>query len=1320
MKPSAPFRGVMPNPPRPRLVNALQHFLQAPETVFVLVGMSGTGKSWKVVDWITHVLEKHIRLLIPGTDLDREDQRSLTRLVALHIRLFTSAPISDEDILAKLRSVARIEENGPFVIVLDNLIPTGDSGTFRRSLARLVAECRTAGIKLVLTGQTHIWDFYRLGQEFLSSDIYHLESESLQTDSADVSSSNNQTDSEHVLHQSTFSFILHDFTPDEQEQALRQRLSNNMTEHVAYLLRAPAFAPLRRPYLLERYLEQHKDHLQSPNVELVPVDIDALLDKRLEMLLLRVASRLDVDEQDVKEAFDALQRELWDQRSSLNVVTIAAAAGCLEGCLPGDGSRALAVLRQEAVLTVKGRLRLAEAPLADRIFARTLREQHMAGNDVVNIFRLEDDTGVVSALLRCLAKENPVSLAEALLKRDRRWMWPITEGLAQCSSQDYRVLAFLTILTRLDEGIAEFEGCDALGHLAVYGFRRKLDGVVCEQRAFEWVMQLYVSSRRANRLRGSRALSITLDLAPQKVERAMRLRLRDVNRLDVPDSSEREKRDEWLSDMLLPLLNINHRFASQVGKRILTRSNSRGVQGAKDAQSRFLREMDEVRGRIALVEDEEMDRLLLDLRNSDSHTRGHAALALRSVVIEKPEMVQEIICKAIQQETDEFVMNYLLWASYRLIELIPGNLLAALSETFALNWSIPSSSTGEAIAVLSTLGLHIPECVVPLLPLGFEAYPDWSRAWLSEGLAFAWWTCAERIPEACEVLVHLATPNLTDIPKEFHILALRGAVIAQLGVLCLNFTSTKELHDHQSHYPRTSLQFLFVNTTDFVQVNAANILAQAGSDQLLDLLIHCLTEEQRVVVHPIDKALSAARDISAFLCMEMLILLAVVHPDPVVLLERLSLSWRVVYATRRLLEAERQDERMITFARKLCDASIIGHPVQELGERKRLLMRLERLSKSPIEVLHELRATTYTSPFTADDHAGAVAELADENLNTILDLLAQNLESEDDLAALNRWAEQTRSWQGLLITKVYVRMFDIRPIHQGEAYELCQQMLTAVQNLPSSANQQEYLLVYKAIANTLEGISQLLPTVLSPNTTQNVIHHSHAFALEIVQESLPTYTSEQEAREYFIDFLASAYGKGWWMKAQWYIDGDTVGYGSSRDIIYVFPAVRLALIAKEIINRVGHTSDPAAQFLTERVIVSKILSKHASLLLNPQFPHEKESLEHVLDALKAVEVAANRDERVRLYRGLLLLQLHRLDEAEAELQRALIIPSCINDTRGSVLYNLACVYARTDRENLCNITLQEAIGLWPLCRQNLQTDPDFAAVREHEWFQNLL
>ncbi len=478
---------------RTRVENELQHFLQGPEIVFVLLGMSGAGKSWVVADWMGRVRQGHARLLIPGSDLDHADQRVLSRLVAQRLRIFTSAPITDEDLLARLRAFARLKGKGPLVLVIDDLQPTGDISVFRRDLGKLVEQCRVAGIKLILTTQTHIWEFHRLGQEILPSDIYQLDPEVPQ---------GGKEGGTRVQLQSPYSLILPDFTPEEQDMALLQRLTPEEGRRLSHLFRSPAFAPLRRPYLLERYLEQHRESLQQQGLALAPVNIDALLDSRLSALLLRVAALLNTDEQDVADAFHTLRQQIWIARP--HGLSNADAVAQLELFLRNRGNQVLDALRQVGILTTRGRVRFADTPLAERMFARTLSENFLAGNDdvkdnIIQQLRPEEDTGVVSALLRSLAHADPVSLAEALLRRDPLWVVPVAEGLAQCSSQDYRVLAFLTILTRREEDAFATIGCTALGQLAAQSSPQK-KGIKCMQRAFKWIVQLYVSGRRKNRL----------------------------------------------------------------------------------------------------------------------------------------------------------------------------------------------------------------------------------------------------------------------------------------------------------------------------------------------------------------------------------------------------------------------------------------------------------------------------------------------------------------------------------------------------------------------------------------------------------------------------------------------------------------------------------------------------------------------------------------------------------------------------------------------------------------------------------------------------
>ncbi|MFL5628932.1 MAG: TPR end-of-group domain-containing protein [Ktedonobacteraceae bacterium] len=279
----------------------------------------------------------------------------------------------------------------------------------------------------------------------------------------------------------------------------------------------------------------------------------------------------------------------------------------------------------------------------------------------------------------------------------------------------------------------------------------------------------------------------------------------------------------------------------------------------------------------------------------------------------------------------------------------------------------------------------------------------------------------------------------------------------------------------------------------------------------------------------------------------------------------------------------------------------------------------------------------------------------------------------------------------------------------------CQQMLTALHALPTSELQQEYLLVYSTIARWLKEKSPFKPEFSSSSTRDAVISRSHAFALELLQQNFPQPIDEQERENRLLDLLATGYSRGWWEKTELALKGDTVSIDTSHDLVYVFPAVRLALIAIAVATTTGLIREPAAQFLAQRALVRAVIAEHHWQLDT----NEQETLQTILAAFEQVDRMARRDERVRLYRGNLLLKLGNLAEAEKELVQCLTMPSCKGLTQASALYDLACIYALTNREEFCRTTLPKAIELWPKFREEMLKDPNFVSVRDSAWFQSL-
>lgn len=1313
---------------RAQLQQELEQFLRAPETVFVLLGAGGTGKSWALADWTARILEGRVRLLIPSSDLDHPEQRGLSRLVEQRLRAYTSAPISDVDLLAKLRAVAGMEGRGPLVVAIEDLAPTADLKQYRRDLANLVAQCRADGVKLVLSCQTHAWEVHRLGFEIDPTDVYVASAGGAGRGVADAGSieQSDKGDSLSDERRRRHSLALGDFTPQELEQVVRVRLPAAIADGVINRLRTPQYAFFRRPYLLERYLESGRERFSAPGEASRVVRIDDLLDAHLSRQSEAVAAGIDVDDNDLRDAFAALLRALWEARP--RGLTMAQAQACLNEFLPDRSRSALDELREVGLLTAQGNVRIAEAPLEDHLFARALLARHADPTVTADELRPDADAGVAVALLRGLASADPLPMAEALLRSDPGWRVPVAEGLSHCSPQDYRVLALLTGVMRTDEGDAadeEFDACDALGHLAAYG-----------ARAYAWALYLYLSDRSAARLRGGRALGATLQLEPARVGRAIGLRLARAARVKPRWSwtfSSREDREEFdasLDGALTPLLRVDHPAAARIGQRIVARAAdlrepaAPGDALAEDAERGLGTDIDEARGLIALFDDAEMARVTADLRAPEATTRDHAAAALRTMVFDQPERVREALCDAIRREPDWYVMNRLLWATYRLTELAPDALLDALNGSFALDWPKASRSTGQTLATLANLARLRPERVATLLPVRFEgdSWPGWARAWLSEGLAFAWWACAEQVERGRDVLAQLTMPAMPEVPDEHRLLALRGAAVAHLGRMCLSLASAAELGSLQTPYPGTHMQVLFVNTTGFVRRHARELLALPGAATLVDLLAQALAEHERAAVHPINGPLFKAHSICAHLCLEMLVALATAHAEPLTLVRRVPAGWRQVYAARRLLEAGCIDPELVAFARELCDGPISGRDVRELGERERCLKALHDVSQPPAAIVDEMRVHSVTSPITADDRARALAELADEHPADLLGLLAGSLHGPGDLPALHEHAEAARSWQDVLVTRVYGRMFDGRRIGPWEARELTEQMLVGIRGLPpSAAHRDEYEAVYSTLRDWLVGEPHPMPPLPAVN---DAIQRSHAIAAALLRGTSASSGSGEEAggnrADDLVNALAATRGDGWWVASGMKLAREGVSVGSG-EIVYVFPVVRLALVALAMHRHPRGPCDPAARLMAERRQVGALLAKH-QLALNAEVTLDTATLESALEALSDPRLPAGRDIRLALHRSTLLLRLGRLDAAEQALNACSSVPAG-GDERASVLYNLGCVYARTGRDEECRDALVKSGQLAPffgLRRDWLLRDPDLESVRDKEWFRALL
>lgn len=1288
---------------RVRLESALKSFLTARECLFVLIGASGIGKSWAMTDCVLNSLDGRVRLLIHGSDLDH--YRTLDALVAKQLRGKLLVNRGDEWFLNRLRSASCQQ---PPIIIIDDILPSGEAEVFRRDVTRLIEAAREYRIKLVITCQKHLWELYGFGTSLPLEELFLPEigprsvEQSVvaeaQDDGRQRSHSHPALVKEERLRTTSHSFLLTDLTVEEMTAAVRLRLPKERAEVVANKLRLPAYVALRNPFLLNLYLEKQSGQAGPVGGGSVS-EIDDLLDGRIIDFMSHSAQAIQVGRQEIELALDSLAAELWYARPK--GLSNRQGIDCLKEIL-GDQSRpTLNEWKRLGLLTIEEPVFLEEPLVADRLFARFLARHFLSVESTVSELRPHEDAGVIKALLRGNFFD-PISLASSLLETDPRWRFAVIEGLAQCSAEDFRILALLSALARPDSrGVLEADACDALGQLAARG-----------NRAWKWAARMYMAEDAHERYRGAHTLGAAMEYNPPRAGSAVRLRLSRARKMNNFSWDERKRRKEYLTVSVNPLTRINHRNAANIGQRLIGEYTDLAGSDSQNPDDEFLEAIDFARGRVALFSDRSfLNQLCTELDSDEPLTRYRAACAIRPIAHEEPTWVTDSLVAAIRKEQQAPVLNRLLMCLYGLIEKSPDDLIDALKTNPITLLQQGSVSSHQVLSLLGSLASRRPQSVLRILPTRLDRHEPDQRAFLSEMFSYAWWSVAQQAEETRSQLVTLAEPDLQGVADKFTPFALRGAAIAQIGKMLLDLPAASKLTEREVLFTRTGYHFL--STEGILKTSAASLLAHREYKQLEQLLRECIREEDRVQVHPIEQDLYQFQYQCANQSLEMLIHFLRLSPEPLAVLSTLPRDWQVFRAVCRLLQAGRTEQPIVDFAQSRCD--ITGRPlsVQAFDDRIRCLTLLADIETEPQAAL-ELHRMRQRSParllWGADEPAQILAMLTDEKPERTLSLLDDTISSEGQLATLYYWYWQTRSWQSLLIARVYLRMFCSASIETQEARDLCEQMLKAVGGLPDSELRDRYQLTYETIAKWLAGDR---PSPQKSSFTNSPIQLSHQFSLSLFEKAIDEISHSAAG-----DWLLDSYEQrdGWIETYDFEIDNGSLSHGRSTYTIYFFPAVRLSYIA---VGQVYGLSDPAAQFMVERIQTNDLYKKY-SYVFDPAFSADRELLSKAVKALSTRERATPNDERLWAWKGHLFLMAEQLSEAEEALLHCLSLRSCSGDIRKSAFYNLACVYARFGREEDCHQALQDAARIKPLNRDWMSKDPDFEGVQDKPWFQALI
>lgn len=1268
--------------PRPRLQYALHQFLEARECLFVLLGRSGTGKSWAVADWMVTALQGRIRALVPGSALT--PSTTLPLVAVDYFGRYSARDWQPADMLACLTAVAGEPRRGPVLFGIEDLRVTPETtANYQACLERLTREARRAGAKLLLTCQQETWDLYRLHAQINPLEIFNPQ--------RGLTSS-----------PITSSFTLEEFSPEELEVALRQRLSGDRAERAILYLRSPAFATLRNPYLLERYLEQHGSHLGHPATVPDPVDIDRLLAGTVDDNLERVAAALATDSASVRGAFQAMVDELWQGRKSdlLSPVVV----NRLAEWLPERGQTALAAFRRAGLLSTGGPVRWVNGAVADHVYAGRLLARCQGGTEGLSELDPEQDITVAEAVVR-MAPNGP-ELAERLLRQDARWRPAVARGLGQRPPDELRTVALVHALTRpLDERYIDGAGCEALGTLAVRG-RRGLHS----RRAWRRVIEMYLSGDRAESLRGMQALATAFEYAPRLVSRVVHFRV--VQETRQQETSRGRELAQRLHDALGALHRINHREAALVARAVLAEMAPLSADPVMEDRDELLDTIDYIRGRSApFLGEQAIEDLLSELREEDRTARLRGATALRPATYESPRRLLSAVVAAVRAETDPNVLLRLLWASHPFLAVSCVEFLAAISASVVTRWDDPLSA-GPALALLGEAAAYEPETVARMLPQRLDRIPGWARACLSDVHGLAWWRCADRRPAFRQHLAQLAEPDPTHVPRVFRVFLYRGAFVARLGLASLGRISPFGFGISMTTHHDGGMPYCFSNLDEFVSQHAPALAQLPELPAITEMLRTCIAGEAEGQQYLRNRSLENARFISARDSVDDLCRLASHLSDPLLLLRDLPRDWQALRAARLLLERNVQTPDVVTFARDACEEHVQTGTANAFAERGLCLAQLARLHPIPQEAIGQQRDISETAvALRADEYAPKMSVLIDENPEQILALLERAIPTLDHLPLLFYWAKHARSWRASLLSGVYRRMFSSRLIGRTSALRLIADVLAVAGSVPPSPERAEYETVYRAFASWLTG-GHDVPEC--PVSCSSPIRCSHALATEVLRRAAQAM-STQQTLDWQHSVLADT--RYWWQSWDLRPGGDTLTIGSGVGVylIYMLPSLRLASVAAGL--RTG-MSDPSARFMNGRYRVASELEQ-----LGRQFSsHETRAdrLERELSSVLCLMTTLPPDERLYLKAGNLFVRLGRWQEGEDSLRKCLNHPLCSQVTRALALYDLACVAARTGRPNECRDLLEEAIRLIPGHRQGIATDPDFTSVRGEAWFEAML
>ena len=1264
----------IPRVQRYALERALNQFVDSEASVFILEGRSTTGKSVATSGWLSG-RNGTTRLVIPASCLAIGDR--LETIVGRAI----PAIATDGAKLALRRLVAAANSNlGPLILVLDDLRPSIEHRKeYAAMIARISDEANSLGIKLVFTCQsdfvTNLNPFVRMDRHF----IYRLHRD----DSREATIS---------------SYVLGDFDDDELLALANELiLEDRLAEQLFLKLRDPSLNALRNPSLLAAILVDEDGNPTVAND--FTTSIGDAAEKRRSLFIAAAAADSGHESYEVETTFACLLEFLWETYP--NSVPRGKIMAQIGQRLDDVGRQCLTSLYHTGGLNDNRPEKIADRSLWARSLSQYLHTSGVSAHRIHESLSYELDQDLVAQFVA--TAEDSIACAEDFIALDDQWCGAVAQGLVFCDSNDVRIFAMLKRLSRLSN--------DEYVHSAIGRFAlRSLEGKA-------WLRRLFLSEVRSDRFSAGFALWFAFQYAPDTVRKLVQIRVRLVSKRLSPSIWIRHKKDDtrdYMAEALESLGNTTHKPTALRQRAILegikpqVESILLGIED-NDARAvhtdKLLQTYDAVYGQLTSVSGEDQFNQLLTAFGSGSHiTLARSINVSARVSSQYPQFVKSLLLETIATCSFPLVLSRALWYSYNLLQSDADAVLEAFRRNRKSIWA-SYETTAAALSLLEEAASIRHDQVSELMS-------DWTdgesvkRVALSSDLAcLVHFRChlASGEIDITSIESALRLSQTWEEGLEFH--RCRTAIVLWFLEFCIPTHSTNFPLIHRIGYRKYGSDFFAPYVHPWVRDLAIEKVEQSRIEQLFGLLSAMTHAAKSIIRDPLDKfrlhtSYILERD-SIGAAMELLS----VQPHLWSKIENLGSDWQQLYAAKKLLKKGHRSEGIVTFTLNECERKHRSSTPQASSERSDCLAMIAKFA--PDRVPSPGHEKNGIAAFLTGglDRAKTLAALLDSNDRELLANLESFIQSKRDLSAVRGWHKYAEGWKSIAISDAFNRSFEFRRMGVADSKFHLRTVIAALEVLPNSKLQSEYLDLYRGILSRFDGEIQI---EVDESATRGALHRSHILAAKIVataDEVLSLATLEA--------YLSDCHGR---------VDDHSLklnddrtlsnGEGTKHFVTFFFPAVRFALAA------VGHRAR-----ITDICHDWGMARRKAELAVKeiviPSIPAGEELKKAISKLQKLNEEIPNQD-AICATLGLLLLTDNDLDAAEQFLKEALALASCGTGRRVQSHCNLACIYARKSSPTKCEAELRTAMNKGQIDKDWIENEKDLDKFRAKDWFIQLI